>query len=124
MKRIVSALLFSALVLTGPAAYANPHGHDGGHNCHRHENGSYYCDPDGQSNYGGGGYNGGGQWGGGGYQQNGAYSQGYRDGYRQGTADGQQDCGYRHDRRGGYAQSEYDRGFADGYAAAYNGHCR
>jgi hypothetical protein len=51
-----------------------------------------------------------------------SYQQGYRAGYQQGFSDGRQACDSHRNadnRGGGFSQSEYDRGSAEGYNAGH-----
>jgi hypothetical protein len=52
-----------------------------------------------------------------------SYSKGYRAGYQQGFRDGQEDCNTRSTSFRRVNQSEYDRGFAEGYNAGHRAAC-
>jgi hypothetical protein len=132
--RLVCPLVCVGLTMLGPAALADDdhgdrHGREGSGRSHHGDGQSHYGDDDHGTMYRPGGHNDGGYNGGhhhgGSYQRRGPYSQGYRDGMRQGTYDGQNDCSRRSGggHRSHRPQDDYDRGYADGYSAGYNRYC-
>ena len=73
----------------------------------------------------GGGYNEGGHYQGTDHRPDPSYRRGYRLGYEHGYDDGQQTCdsARHHDNRRRSSQSQYDRGYADGYNAGHRAAC-